>query len=129
MPKSAYWNIITLQIWYTKKSLLKGHNHSYWIYQNVPIDRKKIPIERKCVFWPKMCLLNEKVSIDQKGTYWEMKRHNYLAFLNVYMSLIYVVMWRNKECSTKSQTFCFYIILVANPCDTREIATKWVHGK
>ena len=129
MPKDAYWNIITLQIWYTRRCLLKSHNHlkldiikcAYW--------PKKIHIEWKCVFWPKMCLLNKKVYIDQKDVYWEMQRHNYLVFLNVYMSLIYITTWCNKECSTKSQTVCFYIILVTNPCDARRIATKWVSKK
>ena len=37
-----------------------------------------------------------------------MKKYNYLVFLNVYMTQIYVTMWRNKELSTKSQTFWIY---------------------
>ena len=55
------------------------------------------------------CLLVEKVSIDQKGAYWmkcaywKMKSHNCLVFLNVYMTLIYVAMWWNKEWLPKSQ--------------------------
>ena len=35
-----------------------------------------------------MCLLNENVSIDQKGAYWKMKSHNSSVFLNVYVALI-----------------------------------------
>ena len=120
---------------YAKRCLLNGynpsnliyqkvsisHNPSYWIYQNVPIDWKNS-------YWMKMCLLNEKVPIDWKYAYWKVKRHNCSVFLNVYVSLIYVVMWCNEECSTKSQTFRFYIILVANSCNARRIATKWVSG-
>ena len=103
--KSNYWPKMCLlnEKVSTKRFQLKCHNYSYWIYQNVLIDRK-------CVYLPKMCLLNEKVSIDQKCTYWKMKSHNTSIFLNVYMALIYVVMWRNKKWSTKSQTFRFYMI-------------------
>ena len=36
--------------------LLKGHNSSYLIYI-------------KGAYWPKMCLLNKNVSIDQKCAY------------------------------------------------------------
>ena len=39
-----------------------------------------------------------------------MKNHNGSVFLSIYMALTYVVMWRNKELSTKSQIFWFYII-------------------
>ena len=35
----------------------------------------------------------------------KMKSHNRLVFLIVYMVLIYVGMWRNKERLTKSQMF------------------------
>ena len=74
----------------TKRCLLKSHNPSYLIYQNVHI-------EWKCIYW-------------RKCAYWKIKSHNCLVFLNVYMALIYVIMWHNKERSTKSQTFQFYII-------------------
>ena len=46
IPKSVYWKVITLHIRYI------------W----------KVPIERKCDYWPKMCLLN-KMSIESKGAY------------------------------------------------------------
>ena len=40
-----------------------------------------------------------------------MKSHNCLAFLNVYVALIYVATWRNEEWSTKSQTFQLLVII------------------
>ena len=126
MPKGAYWMVITLQIWYTKRCLLVITLHIG--YTKMCLLTEKIPIEWKCVFWLKMCLLNEKVPIDWKYAYWKVKRHNCSVFLNVYVSLIYIVMWCNEECLTKSQTFRFYIILVANSCNARRIATKWVSG-
>ena len=50
-----------------------------------------------------MCLLNENVSLDQKCAYWKMKSHNCSLFLNVYVTLIYVAIWCNKEWLTKSK--------------------------
>ena len=41
----------------------------------------------------------------------KMKSRNCSVFLNVYVTLIYVVMWRNKEQSIKSQTFRLLIII------------------
>ena len=48
-----------------------------------------------------MCLLAAKVPIDRKCAYWKIKRHNCLVFLNVYMAVIHVPMWCNKEQLTK----------------------------
>ena len=132
LPKSVFWNVITLYIGYTKKWLLienvsikekcaywskmcllnenvstkcclfEDHNPSYYIYQKVLIDQKD-------VYWLKMCLLKEKLLIEWKCVYWpkrcmlKMKSHNCLIFLNVYVALIYVAMWCNKERLTKSQ--------------------------
>ena len=50
IPKCVYWKVITLYIGYIKKCLLT----------------EKVPIEWKCIYWPKMWLLNENVHIDQK---------------------------------------------------------------
>ena len=44
IPKGVYWKVITL--------------YSLYIL--------KVPIGWKDVYWPKMCLLNENVSIDKK---------------------------------------------------------------
>ena len=101
---------------YAKRCLLNGYNPSNLIYQ-------KVSISHNPSYW-----IYQNVPIDWKYAYWKVKRHNCSVFLNVYVSLIYVVMWCNEECSTKSQTFRFYIILVANSCNARRIATKWVSG-
>ena len=58
---------------YTKRCLLKCHNHSNWIYQKMSIKRKCAIIE-KVLVEQKKCILNENVSIDQKYSYW-MKRY------------------------------------------------------
>ena len=68
IPKGAYWKVITIQIGYTKKYLLKGHNPSYWIYI-------------KGAYWMKRCLLNEKA--EWKDAYW-MKI--FLLVENVYLN-------------------------------------------
>ena len=72
--------------------LLKGYNLSYWIYQKVHIDQKY-------AYRPKMCLLKK------------IKSHNCSMFLNVYVILIYLVMWRNQEQSIKSQIFRLLVII------------------
>ena len=58
---------------YTKRCLLKCHNHSNWICQKMSIKRKCAIIE-KVLVEQKKCILNENVSIDQKYSYW-MKRY------------------------------------------------------
>ena len=74
IPKGAYWKVITIQIGYTKKYLLKGHNPSYWIYIKGAywmircLLNEKVPIEWKG--WMKRCLLNENISIGRKCVYW-----------------------------------------------------------
>ena len=52
--------------------LLKGHNPSNLIYQNMPIEMSKPFIFDilKSAYWPKKCLLNEKVPIGRKCVYW-----------------------------------------------------------
>ena len=30
-----------------------------------------------------------------------MKSHNYSMFLNIYVAVIYVIIWHNEKCSTK----------------------------
>ena len=54
--KSVYWKVITIQIEYTKRCLLKSLNSSYLIHI-------------KGAYRPKKCLLNKNVSIDQKCAY------------------------------------------------------------
>jgi len=78
----------------------------YLLIENVPTDRN-MPIKWKYVYWLKRCPL-------------KMKSYKCSVFLHVYVALIYVAMWCNKVRSRKSQTFWFYIILVANPCDALE---------
>ena len=114
LPKGVYWKVTTLHIRYTKRCLLtknvsiewkcacwpkmcllKGHNSSYEIYQ-------KVSINWKGVYWSKRYLLNENMPIDQKDANWKMKSHNCSVFLNVYVALIYVAIWRNKERLTKN---------------------------
>ena len=134
MLECVYWKVIILQIWYTKGCLLKEQNPFildipkgvYWLKKC--LLNEKVPTSRKCAYWIKMCLL------AKKGAYWmkkciltenvpieKWKCTTYCSvFLNVYMLLIYVVTWSNEQWSTQSQTFRFYIILVANPCNAWE---------
>ena len=54
--KGGHQKVITIQIRYTKRCLLKGYNSSYLIYI-------------KCAYWPKRCLLKKNVFIDRKCIY------------------------------------------------------------
>ena len=63
ISKVVYWKVITLQIEYIKRCLLKVITfHIGYII--------KVSIERKCEYWPKMCPFNENVSINRKGILW-----------------------------------------------------------
>ena len=59
--KGAYWNVITIHIGYILK----------------------VSIDWKCIYWMKMCLLNENMRFDWNGAYWMkmclLKGHNPLV--------------------------------------------------
>ena len=68
----------------------------------------------KGFYWLIMCLLTKNVPIEKWKT-----SQLFGAFQCIYCINL-CSLWRNKEQPTKSQTFQFYIILVADPCDVRK---------
>ena len=50
-----YWKVVIYI--YSKRCLLKCYNHSNWT--KMYLLNKKMSVERKCTYWTKMCLLND----------------------------------------------------------------------
>ena len=117
----SYWiyqKVITLQIRYTNRCLLKCHNPSYWIYI-------------RSVYWLKMCLFIENVSIKWKYAFqlkWcILKGHNSLSINSGSYSFGNFFSTFSLSSFLKTQETCEFFSQISHslPTPYRYFSTQW----